>query len=39
MGTQDEEFAALAKEAVEKNLAEDAIKKAVQKWRGDTYRV
>jgi len=35
----DDEFVWLAKEAVEKNLAEDAIKKAVRKWRGDTYRV
>jgi hypothetical protein len=35
----DDEFVSLAKEAVEKNLAEDAIKKAVRKWRADTYRV
>jgi hypothetical protein len=30
---------ALAKEAAEKNLAADAIKKAVKKWKADTYRV
>jgi hypothetical protein len=35
----DDEFAALAKEAAEKNLSEDAIKQAVKKWRADTYRV
>ena len=35
----DEEFAALAQEAAEKNLAADAIKTAVKKWRADTYRV
>jgi hypothetical protein len=35
----DDEFAALAREAAEKNLAADDIKKAVRKWRADTYRV
>ena len=35
----DEEFVSLAQEAAEKNLAADAIKKAVKKWRTDTYRV
>jgi hypothetical protein len=35
----DDEFVALAREAAEKNLDADAIKKAVKKWRGDTYRV
>ena len=35
----DDEFVSLAREAAEKNLAADAIKKAVKKWRADTYRV
>ena len=35
----DEEFAALAKRAAEEGLSEDAIKKAVESWRGDYYRV
>jgi hypothetical protein len=35
----DDEFVPLAQEAAEKNLAEDAIKKTVKKWRADTYRV
>jgi hypothetical protein len=35
----DDEFVRLAKEAAEKNLAEDAIKQAIKKWRADTYRV
>ena len=35
----DGEFVSLAQEAAQKNLAEDAIKKAVKKWRADTYRV
>jgi hypothetical protein len=35
----DDEFVALAQEAADKNLAEDAIKQAVKKWRADTYRV
>jgi hypothetical protein len=35
----DEEFPALAKRAAEEGLSEGAIKKAVQTWRADTYRV
>ena len=35
----DDEFVSLAKEAAEKNLAADAIKQAVRKWKADTYRV
>jgi hypothetical protein len=35
----DDEFVALAGRAVEENLSEDAIKKAVKNWRADTYRV
>ena len=35
----DEEFVALARRAAEENLSEDAIKRAVQNWRADTYRV
>jgi hypothetical protein len=35
----DDEFVALAQEAAEKNLAADAIKRAVKTWRADTYRV
>ena len=35
----DDEFVALARDAAEKNLAADAIKQAVGKWRADTYRV
>ena len=35
----DEEFVALAKRAVEENLSEDAIKRAVRNWRADIYRV
>lgn len=35
----DEEFAALAKRAVEEQLSEEDIKKAVRNWRADTYRV
>ena len=35
----DEEFVALSQEASEKNLAADAIKQAVRKWKADTYRV
>ncbi len=35
----DGEFPALAKRAAEEGLSENAIKKAVQSWRGDTYRV
>ena len=35
----DAEFVALAKRAADENLEPDAIKKAVQNWRADTYRV
>jgi len=35
----DAEFVALAGRAAKENLSEDAIKRAVQKWRADTYRV
>ena len=35
----DDEFVSLAQQAAEKNLAADAIKKAVKRWRADTYRV
>ena len=35
----DDEFVALAQQAAEKNLAADAIKQAVKRWRADTYRV
>lgn len=35
----DEEFVPLAQEAAEKSLDADVIKKAVKKWRADTYRV
>ena len=35
----DDEFAALAARAAQESLAPDAIKRAVQNWRGDTYRV
>jgi len=35
----DQEFVELAGRAVEENLSEDAIKKAVKNWRADTYRV
>ena len=35
----DDEFVALAQQAAEKNLEADAIKKAVKKWKADTYRV
>ena len=35
----DQEFVELAGRAVEENLTEDAIKKAVKSWRADTYRV
>ena len=35
----DDEFVDLAGRAVEENLTEDAIKKAVKHWRADTYRV
>jgi len=35
----DAEFAALARRAADEAMAPDAIKKAVQSWRADTYRV
>jgi hypothetical protein len=35
----DEEFAELARRAAEEGLSEDDIKKAVENWRGDDYRV
>ena len=35
----DEEFVALARRAVEENLSEEDIKKAIKNWRADTYRV
>lgn len=35
----DEEWAALIKRALEEKLSEDDIKKAVNSWRGDSYRV
>jgi hypothetical protein len=34
----DEEYLALAKKAVDENLSEDDIKKAVKNWRSDFYR-
>jgi hypothetical protein len=35
----DDEFVALAKRAVDENLSEEDIKKAVKNWRPDHYRV
>ena len=35
----DREFVALAQKAAAESLSEDAIKKAIQNWRADTYRV
>ena len=35
----DEELTALIKRALEEKLSENDIKKAVESWRGDTYRV
>jgi hypothetical protein len=35
----DDEFVPLAKRAVEENLSEDDIKKAIKNWKGDYYRV
>jgi hypothetical protein len=34
----DAEFAELAKKAVESNMSEDDIKKAIRNWKADTYR-
>lgn len=34
----DEEFLALAKRAVDENLSEDDVKKAVRNWRADYHR-
>jgi hypothetical protein len=35
----DEEFLELEKKAATESLSEDAIKKAVKNWKGDSYRV
>jgi hypothetical protein len=35
----DEEFVVLARKAADENLTQDAIKRAVKKWRVDEYRV
>ena len=35
----DDEFIALAREAAEKQLTNDEIKKAINRWRGDYYRI
>lgn len=35
----DDEFVGLARRAAEQGLSEDAIKREVRNWRGDTYRV
>lgn len=35
----DAEFVVMAKRAADENLSADAIKRAVQQWRPDTYRV
>ncbi|HEV3330715.1 MAG TPA: DUF6526 family protein [Bryobacteraceae bacterium] len=35
----DAELVALAKKAADESLASDAIKRAIQQWRPDTYRV
>ena len=35
----DNEFVPLAKEAAERSMDADVIKKAVKQWRADTYRV
>jgi hypothetical protein len=36
---KDEEFIELAKEAAEKNISENDIKKSIKNWRADIYRV
>ena len=35
----DEEFVLLARRAAEEHLSPDAIKRAIKRWRPDTYRV
>jgi hypothetical protein len=35
----DQEFVALARDAADKNLSPDAIKRSVQNWRADLHRV
>ncbi len=35
----DDEFPLLVERAVKENLSEDAIKKAIENWKGDYYRV
>jgi hypothetical protein len=35
----DAEFPSLAVRAASENLSEDAIKKSIQNWKADTYRV
>jgi hypothetical protein len=35
----DEEFVTLAKEAAEKQLSSDEIKKSIKRWKGDYHRV
>lgn len=35
----DEEFLDLAKKAVDENMSEEDIKKAIKNWKADTYRV
>lgn len=35
----DDEFVELCKEAVEKGLSQDEIKKSIRRWRGDYHRI
>jgi hypothetical protein len=35
----DDEFPTLAQKAADEKLSQDAIKRAIKNWRGDTYRV
>lgn len=35
----DDEFPSLSKKAAEEQLSPDAIKKSIQKWRSDDYRI
>jgi hypothetical protein len=37
--SSDDEFVELCERAEKENLSEKEIKKAIKKWRGDTYRV